>query len=474
MIAPNHGLVRGVGLRGAVAINAITMIGIGPLITIPLVLGALHGPLSLVGWLAGAGLALCDGLVWAELGSRYPGSGGTYGYVREIFGPRKLGRFLAFLFVWQTIFYAPLIQASGYIGFANYAGYLVPQIAAAPWLLKAVAVGVGVVTLLALYRGITSIARTGIVLAVAAVVTLLCVIVASYAHFSPAQAFAMPAHDSFWAGLGAGFGQALIIAMYDYVGYGASNAIGDEIVDPPRTLPRAIVLSILLVGALYVVMQIGVLGAIPWQQLVPAADGTLPPLGQHVASAIVEQRFGNGAAIAVTVLVLVTAFASVYGNLLAFSRIPFAAANDGVFLRPFAHVHGKHRFPDVSLVAIGLLALPACLFPLDQVINALTTGIVLVQSVAQTIALFVMRARHERAPYRMWLFPVPALIALGGWIYVFVSAGRNAIVYGVVTLLAGAAIYLVRAADAPGVAVRGEDRLGYASGSAARMRAVRA
>jgi amino acid transporter len=443
--APDHGLVRGVGLRGAIAINAITMIGIGPLITIPLVLGALHGPLSLVGWIAGAGLALCDGLVWAELGSRYPGSGGTYGYLREIFGPRKLGRFLAFLFVWQTIFYAPLIQASGYIGFANYAGYLVPRIATAPAMLKAVAVGVGVVTLLALYRGIASIARTGIVLAVAAVVTLLCVIVASYAHFSAPQAFAMPAHDSFWAGLGAGFGQALIIAMYDYVGYGASNAIGDEIVDPPRTLPRAIVLSILLVGALYVVMQIGVLGAIPWQQLVPAADGTLPPLGQHVASAIVEQRFGNGAAIAVTVLVLVTAFASVYGNLLAFSRIPFAAANDGVFLRPFAHVHGMHRFPDVSLVAIGLLALPACLFPLDQVINALTTGIVLVQSVAQTVALFVMRARNERAPYRMWLFPIPALIALGGWIYVFVSAGFNAIVYGVVTLLAGAVIYLVRA-----------------------------
>jgi amino acid transporter len=234
--------------------------------------------------------------------------------------------------------------------------------------------------------------------------------------------------------------------MYDYVGYSASSSIGDEIVDPPRTLPRSIVISILLVAALYIAMQVGVLGAIPWQQVVPLADGSLPPLGQHVASAIVEQRFGVGAAIAVTVLVLITAFASVYGNLLAFSRIPFAAAVDGVFLRPFAHVHGKHRFPDVSLVAIGLLALPACLFPLDQVINALTTGIVLIQSIAQTIALFVMRARGVRAPYRMWLFPLPALIALLGWAYVFVSAGRNAIVYGVVTLAAGCAVFLGRAA----------------------------
>ncbi len=439
-------LIRGVGLRGAVSVNTITMIGIGPLITIPLVLGALHGPLSLAGWLAGALLALCDGLVWAELGSRYPGSGGTYGYLREVFGRSGLGRLLAFVFVWQTIFSAPLLQATGYIGFANYAGYLVPAIAGAPWLLKAVAMAVGVVTLAALYRGITSVARTGVALAVAAVVTLLCVIVASYAHFSPARAFALPAHDSFWAGLGAGFGQALIITMYDYLGYGASNSLGDEIREPARTLPRSIVISILLVAALYVAMQVGVLGAIPWQQVVPAADGSLPPLGQHVASAIVEQRFGAGAAIAVTVLVLITAFASVYGNLLAFSRIPYAAALDGIFLRPFAHVHGRLRFPDASLAAIGLLALPACLFPLDQVINALTTGIVLIQSVGQIAALFVMRARGERAPYRMWFFPVPALIALAGWIYVYVSAGRDAIAYGVVTLAAGAAVYLVRAA----------------------------
>ncbi|MBV8748150.1 MAG: APC family permease [Candidatus Eremiobacteraeota bacterium] len=444
----SHGLIRGVGLRGAVAINVITMIGIGPLVTVPLVLGALHGPLSLIGWLAGAGLALCDGLVWAELGSAYPGSGGTYGYLREVFGRNGLGRALAFLFVWQTIFYAPLIQASGYIGFANYAGYLVPSVAATPWKLQLLAMTVGLVTLLALYRGITSIARIGISLAIASVVTLLCVIVASYAHFSPAQAFALPAHDSFWAGLGAGFGQALIIAMYDYVGYNASSCIGDEIIDPPRTLPRSIVLSILLVGALYVLMQIGVLGAIPWQQIIPAADGTLPPLGQHVASAIVEARFGVAAAVAVTVLVLVTAFASVYGNLLAFSRIPFAAALDGVFLKPFAHVHPKHRFPNVSLVAIGLLALPACFFSLNDVINALTTGIVLVQSIAQTVALFVLRARGERTPYRMWLFPVPAVIALAGWIYVFVSAGRNAIVYGLVTVAAGVVVYLVRAVRA--------------------------
>ncbi len=439
-------LVRGVGLWGAVAINAISMIGIGPLITIPLVLGALHGPLSLVGWVLGALIALCDGLVWSELGSLYPGSGGTYGYLLQIFGRARAGRLLAFLFVWQTIFVAPLNQATGYIGFANYAGYLFPKIAASPWALKSLAIAVGVVTLLSLYRGITTVSRVGILLAVASLATLLCVIVASYAHFSPAQALTLPAHDSIWSGLRAGLGQGLIIAMYDYLGYNQSSCIGGEVINPARTIPRSIMISIVLVAVLYITMQLGVLGAIPWQSLVPLADGSLPPFGQHVASAIVEHSFGIGAAGLVTVLILITAFASVYGNLLGYSRVPYAAAADGVFLRPFAHLNAKHRFPDVSLVVMGLIALVACLFPLDQVINALTTGIVLIQSITQIVALALIRRRGITAPYRMWLYPIPALVALTGWLYIFWSAGTAAIAFGFISLLAGASVFFIRAA----------------------------
>jgi amino acid transporter len=438
-------LVRGVRLRGAVAINAISMIGIGPLITMPLVLGALHGPLSLVGWICGALLALCDGLVWAELGSLYPCSGGTYGYLRDVFGHKSLGRFLAFLFVWQIIFVAPLNQATGYIGFANYAGYLFPAVAASPWAIKGLAIAVGLITIISLYRGIATISRIGIALAVASVVTLLCVIAASYAHFSPALATTLAPADSLWGGLRAGLGQALIIAMYDYLGYNQSSCIGDEVHDPARTIPRSIVISIALVAVLYVGMQIGVLGAIPWQSVIPLADGSLPPLGQHVASAIVEHAFGAIAAGFVTLLILVTAFASVYGCLLGYSRIPFAGAQDGIFFGQFAHLHPKHRFPDVALVAMGLFALVGCLFPLDQVINALTTGIVLIQSVAQIVALFFVRRRGVQAPYRMWLYPLPALIALAGWVYVFLSAGFGAIAFGIVSLAAGALVFLVRA-----------------------------
>jgi amino acid transporter len=435
-------LVRGISLRPAVALNVISMIGIGPLITIPLVLGALHGPLSLVGWLAGAALALCDGLVWAELGSQFPGSGGTYGFLREAFGRAGLGRCFAFLFVWQTIFVAPLLQATGYIGFANYAGYFVPALAASPLAIKAVAIGVGLLTLAALYRSIGAIARIGIGLAIVSVSTLLGVIVAAYGHFSVTQALAVPTHDSLFAGLGAGLGQALIIAMYDYTGYGQACTVGGEVRDPARTLPRSIFIAIALVACLYVGMQFGILGAIDWQSLVPLKDGSLPPLGQHLASSLVEQRFGALAGGMMTLLVLVTAFASVYGNLLGFSRIPYAAAEDGVFLPAFAHVHPRGRFPDVALVAIGLLALPACLFPLDAIINALTAGSVLIGSLAQIVALFVVRRRGLRAPYRMWLFPLPAIIAFAGWAYIFEQAGSSAIIFGTATLAAGILVFL--------------------------------
>lgn len=432
---------RGVGLLGAVSINAIAMIGIGPMLTIPLVLGALHGPLSLAGWIGGAVLALCDGLVWAELGSAYPRSGGTYGYFLEVFGARGIGRMFAFLYVWLLVFVTPLTIATGYIGFANYAGYLVPPLAASPLALKIVAAGVGVATLIALYRGIKAIERIGIVLGAFSVIALLCVIAASFARWSPHVAFAIAPHAGIWNGLRTGLGPALVIAMYDYIGYYAANLIAGEVDVPQRTLPRSIVIAILVVAALYVTMQIGVLGTFAWHDFVPLADGSLPPLGQHLASAVVERVAGQPGGIAVTVLILVTAFASTFGILLGASRVPYAAALDGNFLKIFAHEHEREKFPDVSLVIMGAIALLACFFTLDQVINALTAGIALTQGIGQVVALFVMRSRGVRAPYRMWFYPLPALIALAGWIYIFCSSGSPAILFGIAGIAAGAIVY---------------------------------
>jgi amino acid transporter len=438
-------LIRGIGLRGAVAVNVITMIGIGPLITIPLVLNDLHGALALWAWVVGALIALCDGLVWAELGSLYPGSGGTYAFLRETFGRERLGRMLAFLFSWQIVLSAPLLLASGYIGFAHYAAYLWPALA--DWRLQGiVGSAVALVTVALLYRPIGGIARTGIALGVVAVATLAAVVLSATTHFSRSQAFGLDPHLSVAAGLAGGLGPALIITLYDYYGYGQSCTLGDEVQRPERNLPRSIVISVLLVGALYVLLQIGVLGAVPWSSLVAAtAGGNPPPAADYVASTVVEGGWGILAARIVTVAILVTAFASTFGNLLGYSRIPYAAARDGLFFAPFARVHEGGRFPHVALLVVGLLAVPFCFLPLGLVINALTTGLVIIQSIGQIAALVALRLTGRRAPYRMWLFPLPAFLAFVGWIYIFCSAGNTAIAFGVISLGGGIVAYLVLA-----------------------------
>ena len=427
-------MIRGIGLRSGIAINVITMIGIGPLVTMSLVLGKLAGPLALAGWITGAIVALCDGLVWAELSSKYPGSGGTYVYLREIFGRERWGRLLAFLFNWQFLLFAPCLLATGYIGFAQYFGYLNPAVADSKGLQDVVAVAVGILVIILLYRRITAVAAIGSAFAVVAVVTLVVVTAAGFSHAQIAQAFVLPPHASFGLGFLIGLGGALYITLYDYAGYSDAALLGDEVRNPNRTIPLSIIFSILIVAALYIMLQISVLA-----HGIPAGNP------QFIASSVVAGSWGTGAAQAVTILILVTAFASVFGNLAGFARIPYAAAKDGEFFKPFAHLNPRGQFPDVALLVIGIAALAGCFFTLDNVIAILTAGIVLIQGVMQIVGLFLMRLRKDRAPFRMWLYPLPALVALIGWLFAFYSTGAFPIALGVGWLLIGGIAYLITA-----------------------------
>lgn len=439
-------MIRGLGLRGAIAVNVITMIGIGPLITIPLVLANLHGSIALAAWVAGALVALCDGLVWAELASRFPGSGGTYVYLLETFGRERFGRLLAFLFTWQTVLSVPLLLATGYIGFAQYAGYLWPPLASDAHVQGVVAATIGILTLALLYRPIGAVAATSFAFAAVAIATLGAVIAAAMTHLNVTQALSFDRAAPVGSTLLAGLGPALVITLYDYFGYAQSCLLGDEVRAPARTLPRSIVISVLGIAVLYVALQVGVLGVVRWQELVPAAPGGAAPAGaNYVASTVLERTWGRWAARIGTIAILITAFASTFGNLLGASRIPYAAAVDGVFLKPFAALERSGRFPHVALLTLGLLALPACFFPLGDVIAALTAAIVVIQNLGQVVALFVLRARGPRAPYRMWLYPLPALVACAGWTYIFISAGSLPIAFGLLTLAAGILVFLARA-----------------------------
>ncbi len=253
-----------------------------------------------------------------------------------------------------------------------------------------------------------------------------------------------PRRLSFGWGFVTGLGSALFVTLYDYAGYSQIALVGEEVHDPQRTLPLAIVGAILIVLALYLFLQIGVLAAIPWRTLLdPSGHPTAQ--SQFVGATVVQQAWGARAAIAVTVLILVTAFASLYGNLVGAARVPFAAARDGAFFPWFARLHPTKHFPHVALLGIGAISIAGCFFNLVDVIAVLSAAGILTGNIAQIGALFALRMRGERAPFRMWLYPLPALVALAGWCYAFAGTGLRPIALGIAWLAAGTVSYLLAA-----------------------------
>ncbi|WP_406369400.1 APC family permease [Streptomyces sp. NBC_00647] len=423
---PTGGFVRRVGLFQATAINMSQMCGIGPFVTIPLMVAAFGGPQAVIGFVAGALLALADGLVWAEMGAAMPGSGGSYVYLRQAFQYRT-GRLMPFLFVWTAMLFIPLIMSTGVVGFVQYLGYLAPDMGETTGDL----VGLGIVALvvLLLWRGIEHIARITAVMWAVMITSVLLVIVAAATDFSAHLAFTYPSGafelsgSHFWVGFAAG----LTIGIYDYLGYNTTAYMGAEIKDPGRTLPRSVIYSILGIMAIYLLLQIGTLGVIDWHRMTDPGDIA----STSVASAVLEETWGKGAADTVTVLILITAFASVFTGLLGGSRVPYDAARERVFFRPYATLHPKHRFPTLGLATMGVITAIGFLIgrhtDLATLIQLLTTVMVIVQALAQIVALSVLRKRQPglRRPYRMWFYPLPSFLALAGWLTIYGYADKN-------------------------------------------------
>jgi APA family basic amino acid/polyamine antiporter len=454
------GLVRGIGLWQATALNMIDMIGVGPFITIPLIVAAMHGPQAILGWILGALLVACDGLVWAELGATFPEAGGPVRYLREMYGP-TVGGLLSFLFVWQLTFSAPLSIASGCIGLSQYAAYLWPAlsgvIAAHQFHLTIPGIGTTALditivrgTFLAmgtvafavflLYRRITIIGRLASFLWIGVIGSALWIVFSGILHFDAAQAFSFPpgawtlSHE-FFLGLGA----ALLIAVYDYWGYYNVCYLGAEVRDPARTIPRAILLSIAGVAAIYLSMNISILGSMPWQEVQKST---------FIASDFMQRIWGVWVARIITLLMIWTAFASVFSLILGYSRVPYAAALEGNYFSIFSRVHPVLGFPYVSLLTLGAVAMVFCLFKLADVVTALVVIRVMVQFLAQTIGIIVLRSRRPGLPrpFRMWLYPVPAILAFLGFIYLLVMRPKSieSIRVAVALIVIGAALFAIR------------------------------
>jgi amino acid transporter len=435
-LSSKPGLRRELGLIQATSLAITDMVGIGPYITIPLFLATMGGPQAMLGWLVGALLAFCDGLVWAELGAAMPKAGGSYNYLREAYGARSAGRWFSFLMVWQIMFSAPLSVASGSIGFANYLHYLLPGLS--PGGVRIVAAVFPLLLVALLYRRIGALGNVSVVLVGGVILGCFWIIFSGLPHLSAMRLLDFPPgafhlNLIFWVGLG----HATLYALYDYFGYYNVCYLAEEIRNPGRVIPRAIMFSILAVGTLYVLMTASFLSVIPWRDAIHSP---------FIASVYIATLQGAAAGKVMTGLLLWIAFSSVFSLLLGYSRIPYAAAMDGNFFRVFARLHPKGQFPYVSLITLGILASIFSFGHLSEVIGSLVATRVLIQYLPQTVGFFLLRFKSPELPrpFRMWFYPLPGIISLFGWVYVLGTAARRSLIFAFAVFAVGSAAYFIR------------------------------
>src|SRR5213082_1235630 len=414
----------------------IEIVGIGPFVVSSLVIRAMGGPQAMIAWLAGALLATLDGFVWSELGAAMPRAGGTYVFLREAYGPEKWGRLLSFLFVWQTFLHVPLSVASASIGFANYAEYLHPFTTVEH---KAISGGLVLFLVVLLYRRIGTIGKISVLLWIGVVGTMLWLIWGGATHFHAKIAFDFPpgAFHLSWVWF-AGLGSAMVNTIYSYWGYYNICHLGGEIKDPEKNIPRGIFLSIAGIAVLYLAMQTSILGVVSWRE----AQNS-----KFIVSTFVERLYGPHAAQLATAMVLWIALASVFSVLLGYSRVPYSAALDGNFFPVFARLHPTKHFPHISLLVLGALAfLFSVTLKLETAIAGILAMRLLVQFIGQAIGVMVLRKRWgaERLPFKMWLYPVPAVLPLLGWAWLFWQTGTTR-KWGLAEIALGALAFLIRA-----------------------------
>lgn len=435
MDEPTQQLPRKLGLIQAIALNMIDMVGIGPFVVLASVIGYMNGPQAILAWIAGALLSLLDATVWSELGAKMPKAGGSYVFLRELYGKdTTIGKLLSFLLIWQTMFQAPLVLASGAIGFSEYALYLYPF---SKWEQKAIAGSVVLIIVALLYRRIESIGKLSVFLWICVIGTILWLIGSGIHNFSSELAFSFNEESMdlfslvFWAGLG----QATVKTMYSYLGYYNVCHLGAEIQNPQKNIPRSMFISIIGIALLYCSMHLSIVGTIPWQEAKES---------KFVASLFFEKIYGHETALVATGLILIIAFSSLYAVLLGYSRIPYAAANDGNFFSIFKTLHPTKQFPYVSLLTIGFIGFVfSLLFRLKDVISAILAMRILVQFIGQAVGLILWKRLHgsESFPWKMSFYPLPVIVAIIAWIGIFFSTGIDFMVGGLIAISLGIGVY---------------------------------
>lgn len=426
-------LKRSLGLTQSTAINMIDMVGIGPFVTMPFIIGAMNGSACLLAWLLGAVLAFADGFVWAELGAKWPEAGGSYQFLKKLFGEKKWGNLFSFLYIWQTTIQAPLVIASGAIGFSQYFSFLIPL---SPLQQKAVSGALVIVITALLYRKISDVGKISVLLWTGLLLTFGWLIISGFTHFNSSQAFDFSQMGDWTSALFfAGLGQASIKTVYSFLGYYNVCHLGAEIKEPETNIPRSIFISIAGIAVLYLLMQIAVLGVIPWQE---AKDSPF------IISTFFEKIYGHNTALLATGLILWIALASLFAVMLGYSRVPYAAAVDGNYFSVFAKVHPTKNFPHVSLLILAAVAFVfSLLFKLKEVITAIIIMRILIQFVSQSVGVILLHRRKEPMPFKMWLFPLPALVGIAVWMFIFFSSDWVYILGALGVIVSGIILFLI-------------------------------
>lgn len=430
-------LERKISLLQATAINMTDMVGIGPFVVLSAVAEFMNGPWFLYAWIAGAILSFIDAMIWSELGSTFPLAGGTYNFLKESFGP-KWGKFTSFLFVWQTMIQAPLVIASATIGFAQYFTYIVPL---ESFERKIVSGGIVVLIVFLLYRKIEAIGKISVLLWLGVLITMICIIGGGFFHgnfLAPVAQIneGLNINGAFAAALG----YASVKTMYSYLGYYNVCHLGGEIVQPEKNIPRSMFISVAGIAVLYLLMNISVASVLPLNTIIKSP---------FVVSEFVQVLAGSVAATIVTALILWVAFASVFSATLGYSRIPFAAAKDGAFFSVFAKLHPTKHFPYISLLALGAVAFIFSIVfnDIKKVVSAILAMRILIQFVGQAIGLVLLSKRKGREfiKWKMPLYPLPVILAICMWLYVFISTNMQMVSWGIAVITMGVIVYFIKA-----------------------------
>lgn len=343
---------------------------------------------------------------------------------------------MSFLFVWQTSIQAPLVVASAAIGFAQYFSYLVEL---SFWQEKMISGGAVILVFLLLYRKIEAVGRISVFFGCIVILTILWIIISGLSHHAhPIHLLPGSGHLFSDGNFIHGLRDGSVQTIYAFLGYYNVCHLGKEIKNPGKNIPRSIFISIAGIAVLYLLMNISVMGVLPWQSI--RADN------KFLVSSFMEQLSGHTAGVAITVLILCIALSSLFAVVLGYSRVPYAAAVDGNFFRIFSRLHPSKEFPYVSLIVLCCAGfLFSLIFKLGDVIRAILAMRILVQFIGQAVGVVILRQKFgsRNLPFKMWLFPLPVILSISVWAFLLMATGWFA-VYGSLMALAGLVVFFIK------------------------------